>query len=373
MGRLVKDVKYKKRGKTWYYQLKGMSNLKTTRQTNKTAAERYVHEILQKQGFVQTTEQLFQEYDKDFFIWDRCPHARRLREEGKTITKRYTEIQRMNLEKYILPSNLRLLKINEIRRAHIIDFRSSLTRKNLAASTVNKIMSCLKVILNEALFREDILTNPAQSVGNVQDQAKEIDTFTLKELKDLFPTDHLKVWQNHLDYTCFFLTTHTGMRRGEVLALRWKHISFEQGYISIEESWKNKTEIGKPKWEHQRHVFLTNALKSLLLRYWEDTHNRNPEDLVFSHADGSRLGETWWKKHFDNALIRAGINRENRRLRPHSLRHTLNTLLLDNGVDPEKVRASLGWRDDAIQARYTHWKPEHLKGQGKILDNILSG
>lgn len=162
------------------------------------------------------------------------------------------------------------------------------------------------------------------------------------------------------------------MRRGEVLALKWKHISFDESYIKVEDAWKNKKEIGKPKWEHQRTVFMTDSLRFRLLQYWEHTPNRNPEDLVFSYSDGSRLGETWWKKHFDSAIRNAEIETTDRRLRPHSFRHTLNTLLLNSGIDPAKVRASLGWKDDAVQARYTHWKPEHLAGQGEIIDKILA-
>lgn len=180
MGRLEKDIKYKKRGKILYYKLKSMSGFKTTGKTNKTEAEQFAMEMMQRNGLSEPTELTFAEYAKDFFIWERCPHTRRLCDEGKSITKRYIEIQRMNLEKYILSSNLRLLKISEIRRAHIIDFRSTLTRKKLAAETVNKIMSCLKVIFNEAFYREDILNNPVQKVGNVRSESKEIDIFTLE-------------------------------------------------------------------------------------------------------------------------------------------------------------------------------------------------
>ncbi len=370
MGRLTKDVQFKKRGKIWYCKLKGMEHFKTTGETSRTNAEKHVNRILQKQGFSSTTEMPFSEYAEPFFDWERCPHIRRLLDEDKTVTKRYADIQRMNLKKYILPSNLRLLKMNEIKRAHIIDFRSTLRKKSLSSSTVNKIMSCLKVIFNEALFREDILYNPVQLVGNIKDNSIEIDIFTSEELKKLFPLDFKSVWKDELDFTCFFLTASTGMRRGEVLALRWEHIHFEEEYIAIAEAWKSRYTIGKPKWENRRNIVMSQTLKKRLLKYWENSLRRAPDDLIFSYADGSRLGETWWKKHFDNALLRAGIDRDGRRLRPHSFRHSLNTILLDKGNEPEKVRAALGWKDSAVQERYTHWIPEHFKKQAEIIDSI---
>src|SRR6056297_723848 len=101
MGRLAKEIRYKKRGKIWHYKLQHMPKFKTTGKTTKTAAEQYAMKMRQQNGLSEPTELTFAEYAKDFFIWERCPHARRLCDEGKTITKRYIEIQRMNLEKYI--------------------------------------------------------------------------------------------------------------------------------------------------------------------------------------------------------------------------------------------------------------------------------
>ena len=87
MGRLAKDVRYKKRGKYWHYKLKGMESFQTTGKTSRTEAENFVNKLLQKQGFSQTIETTFHEYAKIFFDWVQCPHVRRLRDEGKSITK----------------------------------------------------------------------------------------------------------------------------------------------------------------------------------------------------------------------------------------------------------------------------------------------
>jgi len=93
MGRLEKEIRYKKRGKIWHYKLKSMPGFKTTGKTNKTEAEHFALKKLQKNGLSEPTELTFSEYAKDFFIWERCPHTRRLCDEGKSITRRYIEIQ----------------------------------------------------------------------------------------------------------------------------------------------------------------------------------------------------------------------------------------------------------------------------------------
>lgn len=161
---------------------------------------------------------LFGKSAEQFLDWQCCPHINRLIEEGKSITKRYAAIQRGSLLKIILPSNLSLLKLNEVKPSHIIDFRASLSKLSLASSTVNKIMNALKEIFHEFSYREDLPYNPTLDVGIVKEYRKERGVLTVDELKLLFPLDYLKIWTNEIDYTCFIIAASTGMRRGEVLA-----------------------------------------------------------------------------------------------------------------------------------------------------------
>ena len=86
-----------------------------------------------------------------------------------------------------------------------------------------------------------------------------------------------------------------------------------------------------------------------------------PEDFVFCYADGTRLGKNWWQGRFYNAMEKADIDRVSRNLKPHSFRHSLNTILRDAGKDPAKIRAALGWRQERTQDGYTHFDEEHLK------------
>ncbi len=95
--------------------------------------------------------------------------------------------------------------------------------------------------------------------------------------------------------------------------------------------------------------------------------------LVFCKKDGNRYSDSWWTNIFFKAIKSSGIHVEERVLVPHSFRHTACTLLLNAGENPEKIRASLGWSNEDMQKLYTHWKPEHMKNQGRIMDSILPG
>ncbi len=369
MGTHLSGISFRKRGTLWFYKLPG-EPYRSSGETSRSRCEKHVESLLLSRKLYDQDCLEFHQYAMRFFVWETCPHTARLLDEGKSISRRYVREQRMNMEKHILPSALQNIPMDEIRRSHIIDFRSSLRSKGLAAATVNKIMSALKVIFNEAEYRQDIQYNPAKAVGKIRGAARSIDIFSPEELRMLFPRDLLSVWRNRMEYTCFFLAASTGMRRGEILALRWRHIRFEKHFISIEEAWKDFHEIGMPKWDKSRVVCLSLSLHAALTAYREASVNTNEGDLVFCYRDGSRLGGTWWRGSFRRALTKSGIPIGNRVLHPHCLRHSLTTMLRDAGEHPEKIRAALGWTSEEMQENYTHWNIEHLRQQGPIIDDI---
>lgn len=72
-------------------------------------------------------------------------------------------------------------------------------------------------------------------------------------------------------------------------------------------------------------------------------------------------------------MTHAGIDYKSRNLKPHSFRHTLNTLLRNAGQDPAKIRATLGWQQEKTQDNYTHWQIEDLRDQSKVVDDLFKG
>lgn len=136
------------------------------------------------------------------------------------------------------------------------------------------------------------------------------------------------------------------------------------------EAWKGGAEIGLPKWDHLRVVPISSRTVGKLYQLQAESIRLAPEDFVFAYDDGSHIGETWWRKRFCKAMKRAGIDWQARHLCPHSFRHTINTLVRNSGHDPAKVRAILGWMDEAVQANYTHWDLDHLKAWADIVDEI---
>ena len=116
----------------------------------------------------------------------------------------------------------------------------------------------------------------------------------MEELRELFPDHGYGPWRDVHDYTCFYLASVTGLRRGEVLALRWKHINFEQQVLTVSEAWKGGQEIGPPKWEHIRLVPLSARTIDRLSRLQTASIRIDFDDFVLCSDNGLHFGETWW-------------------------------------------------------------------------------
>ena len=137
---------------------------------------------------------------------------------------------------------------------------------------------------------------------------------------------------DHQDYIGWLLLAATGMRRGEVLGLRWSDIHFEKGTISVEQS---KTAAGK-------RLVKVDTKTMTALREWRKA--RIGTSYVLSEPDGSPVTGQSFTERF-RARIRAwGLPT----IRLHDLRHTHATLLLSEGVHPKVVQERLGHSSIAV-------------------------
>lgn len=367
-----KDAGYQKG--YWFYKLPGQG-WKTTKKENRDQAVLVVGAILEKQKHqadtpassdarVEKPSPTFKQYADPFFKYDECPHIRRLLDEGKSYTRRTAKQNRGWLKKHVLEDALATKPLSEITRADLIDFRSRL-RQELGEkrNTINKVMGVVKTIFKEALYREELEKDPTSGIGNIKEERKPPDAFTLEELQLLFPTETLGHWRDVEDHTCFLVAAATGMRRGEILALRWEQLHIDDGYIVVDRARKDARSEGKPKWEHVRTariVLFKDRVKQRLAEHKEASLYTATGDYVFCDAFGNPHGFTWWKVRFAAAMKKFNPD-PGRRLSPHGLRHSIATILRVSGKDPVLIRASLGWYQERTQQRYEHISAKDLE------------
>jgi integrase len=289
----------------------------------------------------------FKEYQQPFFVPETCPHVQRLRDGRKNIGLTHIHKCRGWLNAWVVTDAVFCSKpMNRITRGDLLDLRKRIRARVKAESkriygeglnTVNKAMSAVGTIFYEAHFRGDIPTDPGQGLGIIEYDRAGPDILTLPELRKLGDPEHWTMDGRNgekvpdvMGWKVFRFTALTGMRCSEVLGLHGSQL--DGNILHVDFAFKGK-ESGRPKWGKTRDIVLAEPARELI--------SDAGLGLVFCYPGGRRLGETWWREHFDSGLDGAGIIRGRRNLTPHSLRHSLNTHLLEVGVDPLRIQLYL--------------------------------
>src|SRR5262249_29446935 len=149
------------------------------------------------------------------------------------------------------------------------------------------------------------------------------------------------------------LAANTGLRRSNILALRWDECNRKAGVIRKAKT-KNNEAVAIPM----------NAAVSAVLDKLEKRRNGSP--YVFPHIEGEHAGEAIKdvKNSFRTALKEAKIGN----FRFHDLRHCCASWLMMNGADLNDVRQILGHKSIAMTLRYAHLSPRYLADKVKLLE-----
>lgn len=155
------------------------------------------------------------------------------------------------------------------------------------------------------------------------------------------------------DAALFTVAAFTGLRLGEVLALRWRHVSFERGTLTVAASW-SAGHLTAPKSRHVRTVPLATPAAAELARLAERGRFVADDDIVFCSALGGPLDPSALRRRYRRAQEAAGL----RRLRFHDLRHSFGSLVVRE-VDTATLKAWMGHAKLTTTERYLHAKPRH--------------
>jgi integrase len=168
-------------------------------------------------------------------------------------------------------------------------------------------------------------------------------------------------------YAAYSLAAFTGLRRGEVLGLRWRDVDLDRGSLSVSQTLiivNYAMRFSAPKTGAGRRAVALDAstveiLRSHRVRQLEERTNLglawpSPDDLLFTAIDGQPLHPGQFSDRFDRLVKGAGVPR----IRFHDLRHTHATLMLTAGVHPKVVQERLGHANITVTLQtYSHVLP----------------
>jgi len=222
-------------------------------------------------------------------------------------------------------------------------------RRKLQVSprTVNIEVQCLKVMLGKAVKWGYLQVNPAKDVRKYREPPGRMRYLSPEEVGRL-----LTVCSDKL-LPIVIVALHTGMRRGEVLGLRWEDIDLQQRTIRVADSKNGEA----------RTVPMTDAVRDVL-RAHEITRSGDCP-WVFPSSEGGRRDNvnTAWR----TARKRAGL----KDFRFHDLRHTAASYLAMAGVDLRAIQEILGHKTPALTQRYSHLSPAYKAKAVCALDTAI--
>jgi len=149
------------------------------------------------------------------------------------------------------------------------------------------------------------------------------------------------------------VAAYAGLRRGELVALRWRDVDFLGRKITVRRALSGDTELRSTKSRRFREVPLPDQAASALDRLSGRGEFNGPDDYVFANRFGRRLDPSALRRRFERARDAAGLEP----LRFHDLRHTYGSLLVAGGIDLASVKAAMGHARITTTERYLHARP----------------
>ncbi|MGH8573212.1 MAG: tyrosine-type recombinase/integrase, partial [Gammaproteobacteria bacterium] len=212
---------------------------------------------------------------------------------------------------------------------------------------LQKYLVVLHAIFKRAMRVYGLALNPVAQVERPRLQRRAgIDVLSHDEVLAL-----VRAAENDQDAAVFLTAAFTGLRLGELLALRWTDVDFGADTIRVRHNWSAGHE-GTPKSGRGRAVPMMEEVAKALARQGRRDRLVGDQDLVFCDPLGRHLGYKSLSRRYKESLARAGL----RPLRFHDLRHTFGTHAIRH-ADPREVMEWMGHADLATTQKYLTYKP----------------
>jgi integrase len=235
-------------------------------------------------------------------------------------------------------------------------------RAGLAPKSVRNTHVVLRKALADAERLGLVARNVASSARAPTARRPEFATWSSDDLRAFFAA----VRDDRL-YASFVLLATTGMRRGEVLGLRWRDVDLDGAQLAVVQTLSTvgqATIVAPPKTQRSRRTIFLDSQTVAVLKE-QRRHQRSEQlaagpawdasdDLVFRDELGEPMHPDWFSREFNRLIRSTGVPR----IRLHDLRHTYATLALKTGVHPKVVSERLGHATVGITLDlYSHVTP----------------
>jgi len=291
---------------------------------------------------------------------------------------------RRTIEQHVIPAlggtHLQQLSAHQLDRFYADKLASGRVdgSRGLAPKTVRNMHNLLHKALKDAERKQLVGRNVASSADPPRQHHRTVDTaqtWTPAEIRVF-----LDAIRPHRLFAAYLLAVTTGMRRGEVLGLRWADVDFDRKRASIRQtvvSVAYEIQLSSPKTSKGRRAIALDdgTLAALKSHRSSQTRERllvgspyKDQDLVFAREDGAAVHPDFFSQTFERTVAKVDVPR----IRLHDLRHTHATLGLAAGIPPKVMSERLGHATVAFtQDVYVHAIPEREEEAAQTIANLI--
>ncbi len=235
--------------------------------------------------------------------------------------------------------------------------------KGLSAKTVRNINQVISSAMDFAMAQRIISENPCKAVALPKIEHKEMQTIPAEQLQ-AFLTEAKATGV----YEMYYIELATGLRRGELLGLKWEDIDMKQGIIRVR---RQVARIDGKIVEaplKTKNSYRTVTISPQAIEVLKAQKAKTNDEYVFPSPNGGPISPDSVNNMLGRVLERAGIPK----VRFHDLRHTFATLALQNGVDIKTVSGMLGHFSAGFTLdTYAHVTTSAQKEAAQTMGNVL--
>ena len=338
-----------KSGKSvWYYYVYDENDRRLPRSTGERTKAKALDYVMKRRdegllGVADKKSQTLNEFCKDMFIKGKCPIEKELNTRGKTFAGNTMRNRRISLTKHILPY-LGKTRVTSITSAQVNDWLVNLPEKDgLSRSTSNQQLDTLSTVMKFAVKKGIIQNNPCQGVENLGDDSTARPAFTILEVEALIGEQ--EDWNNPLIRLMCMTASVTGMRVGEVLALRRPYVFPD--HIDVKYSISPEDGLKSTKTNKPRIVPITPYLYNAL----EEWMPSDPEKYIFSVKGDKPYTESTIARAINVRCRKLGFD-EGKTF--HSFRAFVDSLMVLKNFNETTVRKVIGHSDKKMTEHYLH-------------------
>ena len=236
--------------------------------------------------------------------------------------------------------------------------------KGLSAKTVRNINQVISSAMDFAVAQKIIPENPCKAVALPKVEHKEMQTIPAEQLQAF-----LQEAKATGVYEMYYIELATGLRRGELLGLKWTDIDWRNGIIKV------RRQIARVDGQiveaplKTKNSYRTVTISQQAIEVLKQQKEKTNDEYVFPSPNGGPISPDSVNNMLKRVLARAGIPK----VRFHDLRHTFATIALQNGVDIKTVSGMLGHFSAGFTLdTYAHVTTAAQKEAADTMGNVLN-